>query len=73
MRTISKLAVAISLAACSAGLAAKSTNYQQWIEQMKEAPRGPFTKVQWFCKDGSVHPQKPTPAPSVEVAYNMAC
>jgi len=58
MKTISKLSIAISLAVCSAGLSAKPAEYHQWIEQMKEAPRGPFSKVQWFCEDGSVHPPK---------------
>jgi len=32
--------------------------FQQWIEQFKHAPRGPFDGIQWFCKDGSVLPPK---------------
>jgi hypothetical protein len=32
--------------------------YRQWIEAMKEAPRGPFVAIKWFCKDGRVLPPK---------------
>ncbi len=38
---------------------ADSSSYATWIAAMKTAPRGPFTQVRWFCKDGSVLP--PTP------------
>jgi hypothetical protein len=27
-----------------------------WIEEMKESDRGPFSRIRWFCKDGSVLP-----------------
>ena len=30
--------------------------YRQWIVEMKEAPRGPFSNVKWYCKDGTVFP-----------------
>ena len=33
--------------------------YRSWIEQMKEADRGPFERLRWFCNDGSVLPPKP--------------
>jgi hypothetical protein len=33
--------------------------YRQWIEDMKSAPRGPFSSLRWFCNDGTVHPPKP--------------
>ena len=29
---------------------------RSWIKQLKENPRGPFEKIQWFCNDGSVLP-----------------
>jgi hypothetical protein len=29
-----------------------------WIEEFKAAPRGPFERIRWFCKDGTVHPPK---------------
>lgn len=32
--------------------------YRQWIQEMKEAPRGPFERIRWFCNDGSVLPPK---------------
>ncbi|GBC60433.1 phosphoenolpyruvate synthase [Desulfonema ishimotonii] len=31
------------------------------IEAMKEAPRGPFSRIRWFCRDGTIHPPKPYP------------
>ena len=30
-----------------------------WVEAMKSASRGPFSRIRWFCDDGSVHPPKP--------------
>lgn len=32
---------------------------KQWIEDMKRAERGPFARIRWFCKDGSVLPPGP--------------
>ncbi|MEA3291344.1 MAG: PEP/pyruvate-binding domain-containing protein [Pseudomonadota bacterium] len=32
--------------------------YQQWIAEMKAAPRGPFSRIRWFCEDGAVLPPK---------------
>jgi hypothetical protein len=31
-------------------------NYRGWIEEMKEAERGPFSRIRWFCNDGTVLP-----------------
>src|SRR5690349_7174416 len=25
-----------------------------WVQEMKEAPRGPFARIRWFCKDGVI-------------------
>ncbi len=36
-----------------------NAKYQAWIEEMKQAPRGPFERIRWFCKDGSVLPPDP--------------
>jgi len=36
-----------------------SKTARTWIEQMKKAPRGPFSNIRWFCKDGTVLPPKP--------------
>ena len=59
MKLLSKIIIAASLSASSALLFANTEEYRHWIEQMKEAPRGPFTGVKWFCNDGSVLPPKP--------------
>lgn len=32
-----------------------------WVEEMKQSPRGPFERLRWFCKDGTVHPPRPYP------------
>ena len=29
------------------------------IEAMKRAPRGPFSRIRWFCEDGEILPPKP--------------
>jgi hypothetical protein len=31
---------------------------RSWIEEFKTSPRGPFERIRWFCKDGSVLPPK---------------
>ncbi|WP_096085145.1 PEP/pyruvate-binding domain-containing protein [Agaribacterium haliotis] len=33
--------------------------YRQWIQAMKQAERGPFLRIRWFCADGTVLPPKP--------------
>jgi hypothetical protein len=35
------------------------STYRQWISDMKEQPRGPFSHLRWFCNDGTVLPPKP--------------
>ena len=32
--------------------------YRQWVEEMKTSERGPFSRIRWFCDDGSVLPPK---------------
>jgi hypothetical protein len=32
--------------------------YRAWITEMKENPRGPFSAIKWYCKDGSVFPPR---------------
>jgi hypothetical protein len=32
--------------------------YAGWVTQMKSSPKGPFKRIRWFCKDGSVLPPK---------------
>jgi len=29
-----------------------------WVQEMKKAPRGPFTRLRWFCNDGTILPPK---------------
>jgi hypothetical protein len=37
----------------------EAQQYQQWVESMKTAERGPFSRLRWFCNDGRVMPPKP--------------
>ncbi len=39
-------------------LAAGPEVYRQWVEAMKTAERGPFSRLRWFCNDGTVLPPK---------------
>ncbi len=32
---------------------------RQWVGEMKESPRGPFSRIRWFCNDGAVLAPKP--------------
>ncbi len=32
---------------------------RDWVEQMQQEPRGPFSRIRWFCTDGAILP--PTP------------
>jgi hypothetical protein len=53
--------VAVSLAALSAGQAAQlpdDATLRSWVQAMKEAPRGPFERLRWFCNDGTILPPK---------------
>ena len=36
-----------------------NTALRGWIAEMKASPRGPFARIRWFCKDGTMLP--PTP------------
>ena len=33
--------------------------YRSWVEEMQIQDRGPFSRLRWFCKDGTVLPPKP--------------
>jgi len=41
-----------------AAAAQDAEQYRRWIAEMKDNPRGPFSGVKWYCKDGSVFPPK---------------
>jgi len=36
--------------------AATSDDFSRWIEGFKSSKKGPFEKIRWYCKDGSVLP-----------------
>jgi len=54
-RLIPPLLLALALAPQIA-LSKDLPTYRQWITDMKAQPRGPFTRLRWFCNDGSVLP-----------------
>jgi hypothetical protein len=51
------LALLLSCAARAAD--APQPPYRDWIEAMKASPRGPFARILWFCKDGTLLPPNP--------------
>lgn len=60
LSTIAAVAsVVLSSAMPQPAAAEDSTTYRDWIAQMKQAPRGPFSGVLWFCADGAVLPPRP--------------
>jgi hypothetical protein len=48
---------AVLVAAAQAELPDDAT-LRSWVQEMKEASRGPFRQIRWFCKDGSILPPK---------------
>lgn len=47
--------VAVALfAPASAQALPDDATLRVWIDEMKDAPRGPFERLAWFCEDGSV-------------------
>ena len=52
-------AVSAAQATTTAVAKAPSKEYRQWVVEMKTAPRGPFSRLRWFCTDGRVTPPKP--------------
>ena len=60
-RVLVALPCLLSLASWALPAAAKLPNERElrsWIEEFKASPRGPFERIRWFCKDGSVLPPK---------------
>lgn len=53
----------LALLLCSPALQAEAepdkTVMARWISEMKESPRGPFSRIRWFCKDGTILPPEP--------------
>jgi hypothetical protein len=36
-----------------------TARYREWVQAMKQAARGPFRRIRWFCADGTVLDPKP--------------
>jgi hypothetical protein len=60
LRIILPVVLALSLAP-QVAVSKDVDTYRKWVGDMKEAPRGPFERLRWFCNDGTVHPPKPYP------------
>ena len=48
-----------NVALAAEAVSSANPEYRQWIEDMKVSDRGPFERIRWFCRDGSVLPPKP--------------
>jgi len=38
--------------------ASSDEGHAAWIQTMQESPRGPFSRIRWFCNDGTVLPPR---------------
>ena len=61
MRRLILLLALVQFLAPALAQSPEPNTHRQWVGEMKEAPRGPFSRLRWFCNDGSVHPPKPYP------------
>ena len=57
-----------SSAAVSAGVTV-DPQLQALVQELKEAPRGPFQRLRWFCNDGAVLPPKPYACSAVSYTH----
>ncbi|MGZ8981428.1 MAG: hypothetical protein ACXW2D_11815, partial [Burkholderiaceae bacterium] len=57
-RRMIRAALLAALLSPLAAAAQDAEQYRRWIAEMKDNPRGPFSGVKWYCKDGSVFPPK---------------
>jgi hypothetical protein len=55
---LAPLALGLSLSPAAASQNPESSELQQWVQAMKDSPKGPFEGIRWFCADGSVQPPK---------------
>ncbi len=37
-------------------ISSANLEYRAWVNEMRELERGPFSRIRWFCKDGTVLP-----------------
>ena len=59
-RTFTTILFFAGLLAVNPASAADTTQtYRQWIQDMQDADRGPFSRLRWFCADGTITPPKP--------------
>ncbi|HSR63888.1 MAG TPA: PEP/pyruvate-binding domain-containing protein [Gammaproteobacteria bacterium] len=56
---VAVLLLPFPVAAVSPSSTSDTIPYRDWIADMKAAERGPFEKIAWFCKDGTILPPKP--------------
>jgi len=59
--TLSAGFLATALLLGTSGMAASlpsTTTLKEWVGEMKTSPKGPFIRIRWFCKDGTVMPPK---------------
>ena len=57
-RNILAILMALGLSSMPLAANAEEAGYQGWIEDMKQQTRGPFSRLRWFCNDGTVLPPK---------------
>lgn len=56
----SLLAVLLAFATAQAVSAtARTTEFRDWIVEMKTSRKGPFVSIRWYCKDGEILPPEP--------------
>ncbi len=65
VRRLALLLVSLLLSAPGSGAAtgraeasADAVKFRGWVEEFKNSARGPFERIRWFCKDGTVQPPK---------------
>jgi len=55
---LAPLALSVFLSPAAASPNPETRELQQWVQEMKGSPKGPFQGIRWFCADGSVQPPK---------------
>ena len=58
-RNLSLLLILALANACPHTVLADAARQRAAIERMKQSPRGPFSRIRWFCNDGTVLPPEP--------------
>ncbi|MEP6391357.1 MAG: PEP/pyruvate-binding domain-containing protein [Halioglobus sp.] len=58
MKNIIAVILAAAFVLPGAGVYAGDSTSREWVEAMRDSPRGPFSRIRWFCNDGSILPPK---------------